>query len=835
MTRRTTPRRSRAKPASRSRMPILAVLALLLAAATLGPLAARAEEFQFQSDVQRVMQIIINSLYKTKEIFLRELVSNAADAVEKSRFLGITDKNVLAGNPHFNITIEADKEARTLTIADSGIGMTKEDLQKNLGTIAKSGTADFLRALETSNDKNAVGLIGQFGCGFYASYLVADKVTVISKHPNDDQHIWESNAANAFTIVPDPAGNTLGRGTKIVLHLKDDAAEYLEDATLRSLVAKYSEFVPFPIFLHTRKTIEVDAPVEEDAAESDAAKKPESDDEDVVIENEDKKETPKTRKVKKEVDDWEQLNTQKPLWLRSPSEVSDDDYNAFFKAFFREQEDPSAHIHFKGEGGSDFKALLYIPNKPAQSVTHMNPESGLRNIKLFVRRVFITDELIDFLPRWLSFIKGIIDSDDFPLNVSRETIQETKLLKQIKNKIVSKALQLIRQISRDDAKYKAFYDKFGGYLKLGVLDDSRHQTKLAKLLRYATTASTTDLTSLDDYVARMRKGQKAIYYLTGSDVAQLRKSPYLETLVQRGYEVLLMDDGLDEYVTQTMPSFDGVALKNVGKGTLEFGDEDDAAKAQEKDLADKYQPLTTWLTTLFKDSVDKTVISNRLTTSPCALVAPEMGWTGRMQSMMMLQKDAMTGPNAVMYEYLAKQKKVLEINPKHPVMAALLAKVEDDDVNADTEDLARSLLDMAWIKGGYPVQDLDSLTRRIENAVRLGLGVDLSVQPEVDVKKAPEVDAERAKKTTGDDEVEEESEEGDEEAKPVAAGKAPIKADEVEEEQKSKDEPAAEKVVPPKKDAPTKEDAAAAKDAESETKGSAEEDEEVAAGARDEL
>ncbi|KNE56044.1 hypothetical protein AMAG_17863 [Allomyces macrogynus ATCC 38327] len=818
MTRRTTTRRSRAKPASRSRMPILAVLALLLAATTLAPLAARAEEFQFQSDVQRVMQIIINSLYKTKEIFLRELVSNAADAVEKSRFLGITDKNVLAGNPHFNITIEADKGARTLTIADSGIGMTKEDLQKNLGTIAKSGTADFLRALETSNDKNAVGLIGQFGCGFYASYLVADKVTVISKHPNDDQHIWESSAANAFTIVPDPAGNTLGRGTKIVLHLKDDATEYLEDATLRSLVTKYSEFVPFPIYLHTRKTIEVDAPAEEENAETDAAKKPESDDEDVVIENEDKEETTKTRKVKKEVDDWEQLNTQKPLWLRSPSGVSDDDYNAFFKAFFREQEDPSAHIHFKGEGGSDFKALLYIPNKPAQSVTHMNPESGLRNIKLFVRRVFITDELIDFLPRWLSFIKGIIDSDDFPLNVSRETVQETKLLKQIKNKIVSKALQLIRQISRDDAKYKAFYDKFGGYLKLGVLDDSRHQTKLAKLLRYATTASTTDLTSLDDYVARMRKGQKAIYYLTGSDVAQLRKSPYLETLVQRGYEVLLMDDGLDEYVTQTMPSFDGVALKNIGKGTLEFGDEDDTAKAQEKDLADKYQPLTTWLTTLFKDHVDKTVISNRLTTSPCALVAPEMGWTGRMQSMMMLQKDAMTGPNAVMYEYLAKQKKVLEINPKHPVMAALLAKVEDDDVNADTEDLARSLLDMAWIKGGYPVQDLDSLTRRIENAVRLGLGVDLTIQPEVDVKKAPEVDADRAKKTARDDEVDEESEEGDE-ATPVAAEKAPTKANAAEEEE----------VMPPKKDA------SAAKDAEPETKSPAEEDEDVAAGARDEL
>ncbi|KNE54389.1 hypothetical protein AMAG_00364 [Allomyces macrogynus ATCC 38327] len=829
MTRRATSRRSRAKPASRSRMPILAVLALLLAAATLGPIATRAEEFQFQSDVQRVMQIIINSLYKTKEIFLRELVSNAADAIEKSRFLGITDKNVLAGNPHFNITIEADKDARTLTIADSGIGMTKEDLQKNLGTIAKSGTADFLRALETSNDKNAVGLIGQFGCGFYASYLVADKVTVISKHPNDDQHIWESNAANAFTIVPDPAGNTLGRGTKIVLHLKDDATEYLEDVTLRSLVTKYSEFVPFPIYLHTRKTIEVDVPVEGEDKDTgtDAAKKPESDDEYVVIENEDKEETTKTRKVKKEVDDWEQLNTQKPLWLRSPSGVSDDDYNAFFKAFFREQEDPSAHIHFKGEGGSDFKALLYIPNKPAQSVTHMNPESGLRNIKLFVRRVFITDELIDFLPRWLSFIKGIIDSDDFPLNVSRETVQETKLLKQIKNKIVSKALQLIRQISRDDAKYKAFYDRFGGYLKLGVLDDSRHQTKLAKLLRYATTASTTDLTSLDDYVARMRKGQKAIYYLTGSDVAQLRKSPYLETLVQRGYEVLLMDDGLDEYVTQTMPSFDGVALKNVGKGTLEFGDEDDAAKAQEKDLADKYQPLTTWLTTLLKDHVDKTVISNRLTTSPCALVAPEMGWTGRMQSMMMLQKDAMTGPNAVMYEYLAKQKKVLEINPKHPVMAALLAKVEDDDVNADVEDLARSLLDMAWIKGGYPVQDLDSLTRRIENAVRLGLGVDLTVQPEVDVKKAPEVDADRAKKTTSDDEVDEESEEGD-------AEKAPIKAEtEEEEKKKSTDAPAAEKFTSPKKDdtAPS----ADAQDAEPEMKGSVEEDEDVAAGARDEL
>nr|ABU45371.1 Hsp90B [Blastocladiella emersonii] len=775
----------RRRTAGNPRKLLLALVALFLvsalsaSASDVPPPAteAGAEEFAFQTEVSRVMNIIINSLYKTKEIFLRELISNASDAVDKVRFLGITDKAVLQDNAYLNITIEADPASRWLTIQDSGIGMTKAELKKNLGTIAKSGTADFISAVEKNKDE--LGLIGQFGVGFYSAFLVADRVQVISKHPSDPvQHVWESTDASKFTLAEDPSGNTLGRGTRIRLHLKDDATEFLDQTKLRELVKKYSEFVQFPIYLRTTKTVEVEAEEPEtpaadaaDAAEKkdEEAKEDKPVDDEMVVEDApdaakaDAAGDKKAKTVSEEVVDWEQVNVNKPIWLRSAADVPTEDYNAFFKAYFNDADDPAAHIHFKGEGGSDFKSLLFIPRRPPNNMFQADPQSFIRNIKLFVRRVFITDELIDFLPRYLSFIKGVIDSDDFPLNVSRETVQQTRLLKVIKNKVVSKTLQMFKTLARNATSYEPLYKAYASNLKAGILEDTRNAKKLTQLLRFHSTGAPvaddgrTYMTSLDDYVERMRKGQQGIYFLTGNDLDQMRKSPYLEALTTRGYEVLLMDESLDEYVTQSVTEFDGVKLINVGKGKLTFGDEDDAAKSAEKELADEFQPLTTWLTEQFKDTVDKTLVSNRLTTTPCALIAAEGGWTGRMQEIMEAQKAALANsPGAFMYEHFARQKKTLEINPNHPVMRALLERVEDDAAdNDDTRDLARSLL--AWIKGGYPIKDLDGIARRIETAVRLGLKVDLDAKAKVDVKEAPVVEAPAKKKAEAkaDDEDEE--------------------------------------------------------------------------------
>jgi heat shock protein beta len=704
------------------------------------------------------------------DIFIRELISNASDAIDKARFLGITDKSILADSSHFNITIQADKANRKLIITDSGIGMTQDDLVKNLGTIAKSGTSDFLNAMEKSKD--ATNLIGQFGVGFYSVYLVADNVQVISKHPKSkDQYIWESNAESKFVVSKDPKGNTLPRGTQIILSLKEEASQYLEEPTLTKLIEKYSGFIEFPIFLHVTKTVEEEVPIEEEKEEAegkdkdakdvteskDSDKKDESDkvvkkedetksdeDDELVIKDENEKEEeaekkPKTKKVSKEVQEWKQMNTKKPVWTRSPSEISDTEYNEFYQSYFKDWQDPISHAHFKGEGGSEFKALMYIPDKPSTSVLQLTADSGLRNIKLFVRKVFITDELIDFLPRYLSFVKGIIDSDDFQLNVSRETIQQSRLMRQIKSKVIQKVLGMWKQLAANETQYEKVYPVYSGYLKLGIMEDKSNQKKLAKLLRYPSTFSKDNVTDLDSYLGRMRKNQKAIYYLTGNDVDQMRKSPYLEALTKRGYEVLLMHDGLDEYVTQSMPEYSKVKLQNIVKGKLEFGDEDDATKNEEKELADKYQPLTTWFSEVFKDHVDTCLVSNRLTTSPLALIAKEHAWSGTMESMMKLQKDS-NSQQAMMYNYYASQKKTLEINPQHPVITALLSKVEDGKAGDDEKELAFALLDMAFVKGDYPIPDKSAFARRIENAIRVALSVDLSAQAKVDVKAAPEVE-----------------------------------------------------------------------------------------------
>jgi heat shock protein beta len=445
----------------------------------------KSEKHAFQAEVNRMMKLIINSLYRNKEIFLRELISNASDALDKIRLLSLTDKSVMSATEDLTIKIKADKENHVLTITDTGIGMTKQDLVNNLGTIAKSGTADFLSHLQDAsvNQPSEMNdLIGQFGVGFYSAFLVADKVIVTSKSNEDKQYIWESDS-NTFSVVEDPRGDTLKRGTQISLFLKEEAYDYLEQDTLRELIRKYSQFINFNIYLWSSSTKTVEEPIEDDDEEVPAKEeeKKEGDDDAAVEEEKEDGDKPKTKKVEKTTWDWELINQSKPIWTRKPSEISKEDYNEFYKSITKDTNGPLTHTHFIAEGEVTFKSLLFVPvTQPNESFNKYGALAD--NIKLYVRRVFITDDFKDMMPSYLSFVRGVVDSDDLPLNVSRETLQQHKLLKVIKKKLVRKTLDMIKKI--DEATYASFWNEYSTNIKLGVIEDAANRTRLAKLLRF---------------------------------------------------------------------------------------------------------------------------------------------------------------------------------------------------------------------------------------------------------------------------------------------------------------------------------------------------------------
>ena len=483
-----------------------------------------------------MMKLIINSLYRNKEIYLRELISNASDALDKVRWMSLTDKAVLSATEELSIKIKADKENHALHITDTGIGMTKADLINNLGTIAKSGTADFLNKLQDASSTSEFSdLIGQFGVGFYSAFLVADKVVVTTKNNDDIQYIWESDA-NSYSVVADPRGDTLKRGTTISLFLKEEAYDFLEPDTIRDLIKKYSQFINFPIYLWGSKTETVDEPVEEDEeeeAEKPAEKTEEEDEEGKVEEaKEEEEKKPKTKKVEKTTWDWELCNESKPIWTRKPTEIDDGEYDEFYKSITKDKNGPITKTHFIAEGEVTFKSLLFIPgSQPSEDFNKYGQQKD--NIKLYVRRVFITDDFKDMMPSYLSFIRGVVDSDDLPLNVSRETLQQHKLLKVIKKKLVRKTLDMIKKIEED--KYPTFWAEYSTNIKLGVIEDTANRTRLAKLLRFV--SSSGKLSSLAEYVERMKDKQEHIFYMAGGSKEEVEKSPFVERLLKKGYEV----------------------------------------------------------------------------------------------------------------------------------------------------------------------------------------------------------------------------------------------------------------------------------------------------------
>jgi len=652
------------------------------------------ETFEFQAEVGRVMDIIINSLYSDKDIFLRELVSNAADACDKKRFLSVTaDSSTVLEPP--SIKIKADPDNQTIIIEDTGVGMTREELINNLGSIAKSGTKNFVEAL--GEGKADVNLIGQFGVGFYSAYLVANKVEVVTKSMQDgaEQLRWESDSGSSFSISNASDAEPInGSGTRLILHMKDDALQYLESSKLDSLLQRYSEFIEFPI-----------SPFKES---TEYEKVPD------VEANEDLKEgdEPKMKTVPITKEEYVQMNNQKPVWLRPPREVTDEEYTDFYKSAFKASyDDPQKWTHFVLEGQVECKALLYIPGMLPFELSKDMFDENANNIRLYVKRVFINDKFEDIMPRWLKFVRGVVDSDDLPLNVSREILQKSKVLNIINKRLVRKSLDMFRDLASDEdtSKYIMFWNNFGKYMKVGVIEDDKNRDEIIPLLRFFSSKSGEEFTSFDQYIEGMPEGQKSIYYVTGEGRKNAMLQPVIEKLASRGFEVMLMTEPLDEITIENVNKYKDFDVVDATKEGLDIEDDDEEAKKNKEKLNEEYKDVLEYLEGEFAGKVQKVTVSTLLTDSPAALVQGAYGVSPTMQRYMKAQSVASGGDGNLG----GMNQAVLEINPTHPIIKELENKILVDRDAEDTRNFACLMYDVASMTSGYEVVDTGDFAKRV--------------------------------------------------------------------------------------------------------------------------
>ena len=695
------------------------------------PAAAEGETFEYQAEVNRLLDLIVNSLYSNRDVFLRELVSNASDALDKLRFLSVSDPSMLDGQGDMKIQIKGDPVAKTLTIEDTGIGMTREDLVSSLGTIARSGTAKFMELLQSQSEGE--NLIGKFGVGFYSAFLVADKITVTTKNNADDKTwTWESEIGQSSYQIReggDDAG-TLTRGTRIVLHLKEGAEEFAEDTKLTDLVKTYSEFISFPIEVFAKKSV----PKEVEDVDATAKATEEYNKRKIAAEatGEEFTEEAPAPVMKTEYDDVQEYSVQnndKPIWVRSPREVEKASYDEFFKSTFKEFLDPLAYNHFAVEGDIEFRSILYVPGMAPFEQQDMMARS--KAIKLYVRRVFISDEFDDsLLPRYLTFVRGVVDSNDLPLNVSREILQESRVVRVMRKRLIRKTLDMLKEISkRDNDDYATFWEAFGRNLKLGVIEDTANRDALAPLLRFETSSTEKGKhVGLDAYVENMKEGQSSIYYVAADTREAAENSPFLEQLTKKGFEVLFLIDPIDEVAMTNLAQYKEKTLVDISKEDLDLGEEDEEEAAKTKEIEEEYKALTDWMQGELAGKVEKVAVSKRLTDTPCVLVTSKFGWSANMERIMKAQ--AMGDSRAS--EYM-KGKKTMEINPTSPVILDLKAKQAAGDAGASAT--AELLFDTALLTSGFNIDQPAEFAAKIFGLMDKAVGAAPAPAPEKQEKK----------------------------------------------------------------------------------------------------
>jgi len=735
-----------------------------------------AENYEFQAEVSRMLDIVVNSLYQNKDVFLRELISNASDALDKFRYLTLTqsDKYGSGDDIQLKIELDYDEEARTLIIRDTGVGMTREEMVSNLGTVARSGTTKFMEALKDGQSGDMVDQIGQFGVGFYSSFLVADRVSVASKSPlSNEQLVWESvNGESEFHIYPDPRGNTLARGTEITLHLKEDSKSYSMPSKISDLAKHYSEFVVHPILI---KNI-----IEEEVEDEDAVdEEPEKTEDDLEMKEDDEEEKPKKMKTVT-VETWEALNTKQALWTREAESVGDDEYQSFWHVLNGNEFSNATHwTHFNAEGSINFKSLMYMPDDIPPELKSGSVDQFKAGVRLYVRKVLISDSF-DLMPRYLSFIKGVVDSDDLPLNVNRETLQESKIIQIIKKKLTRKVLDMFKDFAKKydvdedddaeaevdadgtvtegkkekkegDSKWIEWYKKFSTSIKLGILEDSPNQKRLMKLLRFQTSNSDGKYISLETYINGMKEWQDEIYMLAGQDADSVKKSPFMDPFIEKGVDVLFLTEPIDEYWTGQIKDYESSKFVDISRENVKFKDEDqDLVKRREKAYKSMFKPLTKYLKKLYGPSVMRVAMSSRLGSTPAIVTSSQYGQSANMERIMRAQTlthDSGSSPPMSM--------KVFEINPRHPLVLKLLenAPAEDDEdasPSAEMVDSAWILHDMAMMSGGYPIADPLAHARRMTKYMQSQLGVEsLTLAPEIDPpeeeEEAPDFDMDALK------------------------------------------------------------------------------------------